>query len=302
MSFVTLVQWVGPSCAQWGYELLRKLRLADLPDEVHGEVLAALNPYHARKVDPPIASVKHVLDALVKVPKIKVDHHGGGYGRIVQLYPRAIYDFILQRAARYEKLGRKGRYQAVPHDILARFQLAGLSAETDFDEICAFLWEQMMGKVPEHMCYVWRELFQGIVLDRVDFWLPKLTAEVKVATSLKQLQALMEVIHFDGSLIVFNFPNFTKTVLQRAEDLEGTEGYERVRSTLLVVSGPRIRSGTNGELDKDYVESEAAKAATTHAADSVLAPFYRWIVEVEQRQRDQNLKRYQADMASMDEE
>jgi len=68
-----------------GYELLRKLRLADLPDELHVEVLAALNPYHARKADPPIATVRHVLGALVKVPEIKVDHHGGGYERIVKL-------------------------------------------------------------------------------------------------------------------------------------------------------------------------------------------------------------------------
>jgi hypothetical protein len=304
MSFVTLVQWVGPSCAEWGYELLRKLRLTDLPDELHGEVLAALNPYHARKVTPPLATVQHVLDALVKVPEIKVDHHGGGYERILKLYPRAIYDFVLQRASRYEKSGRIARYQAVPHDILARFQLEGLSANADFDKICGFLWEKMMGKVPEHMRYVWRELFQGIVLDRVDFWLPKLTAAVKAAISLKQLRELMEVIHFDGSLIVFFFPDFTKAVLERAEDLEGIEGYERMRTTLYVVSGPRSRSGTNGELDKDkdYVEAEAVKAATTHAADSILGPFYRWVVEVEQHEREQSRKRYQADIASLDEE
>ena len=304
LAFVVLVQWVGPSCAEWGYELLRKLRLADLPDELHGEVLAALNPYHARKVDPPLATVRHVLDALIKVPEIKVDHHGGGYERIAKLYPRAIYDFVLQRAARYEKSGQKARYQAVPHDILARFQLEGLSADADFEKICTFLWEKMMAKGLEHMRYVWRELFQGIVLDRVDFWLPKLTAEVNIATSLTKLRELMEVIHFDGSLIVFYYPEFTKAVLQRAEDLDGIEGYERMRTTLWVVSGPRSRSRTNGELDKDkdYVEAGAAKAATAHAADTVLGPFFRWIVEVEQHERDQNRKRYQADMASLDEE
>jgi hypothetical protein len=304
MSFVTLVQSVGPSCAEWGFELLRKLRLADLPDELHGEVLAALNPYQAPRVDPPLATVRHVLDALVKVPEIKIDHHGGGFERTVKLYPRAIYDFVLKRAARYETLGQKAPYQVVPHDILARFRLEGLSADADFDKICGFLWEKMMGKVPEHMRYVWRELFQGIVLDRVDFWLPKLTEAVKAATLLKQLRELMEVIHFDGSLIVFFFPDFTRAVLQRADDLEGIEGYESMRTTLYVVSGPRSRSGTNGELnkDKDYVEAEAVKAATTHAADSVLGPFYRWVVEVEQHEREQSRKRYQADMASLDEE
>ena len=304
MSLVRLVQWVGPSCAEWGYELLGKLRLADLPDELNGEVLAALNPYHPRQVDPPLATVRHVLNALVKVPKIKVDHHGGGYGRILKLYPRAIYDFVLQRATRYEKSGGLPRYQVVPRDILVRFELQGLSADADFDKICGFLWEKMMGKAPEHMRYIWRELFQGIVLDRVDFWLPKLTAAVNSATSLKQLREVMAVIHFDGSLIVFFFPDLTKAILQRAEDIEGVEGYERMRRTLYAVSGPLSRSGTNGELDKDddYVEAEAIKAATTHAADSVLGPFYRWIIQVEQHARDQSRRLYQANMASQGEE
>jgi len=60
------------------------------------------------------------------------------------------------------------------------------------------------------MRYVWRELFQGIVLDRVDFWLPKTHRAVKAAASLKQLRELMEAIHFDGSLIVFFFPDSRK--------------------------------------------------------------------------------------------
>jgi len=76
-----------------------------------------------------------------------------------------------------------------------------------------------------------------------------------------------------------------------------------MRTTLYAVSGPRSRSGTNGELDKDkdYVEAEAIKAATAHAADTILGPFYRWVVEVEQHTREQSRKRYQADIASLDE-
>ena len=303
-SFVKLIQWVGPSCAEWGYGLLRKLRLADLPDGFHGEVLAALNPFYARMIDPPPATVRHVLDALIKIPEIKVNHSGGAYERIVKLYPRAIYDFVLQRVARYEELGMVVRYQALPHGILARFRLEGLSMEADFDNICDFLWGKTVGSISEPSGYIWRQLFHGIVLDRVDFWLPKLTAAVKAATSLKELGALIEIIHFDGSLVVFRFPDFAKTILHRAEDLQGIEGYNQMRSTLYVVSGPQFRSGTNGELDKnvDYIEAEAIRAAATYAADSVLGPFYRWIVDVEQRDRDQNRKRYQAEIALLDEE
>ncbi|MBI3884204.1 MAG: hypothetical protein HY302_00495 [Opitutae bacterium] len=304
LGFVGLIQWVGETCAEWGFELLGRLPLAGLPHAAHGEVLAALNPYHAKSPAPSVAVVKHVLDALVEVPEINVDHHGGGFERIAQLYPRAVYDFALQRAARYETLGRKARYQVLPRDILSRFELAGLEKDPGFPAICAFLWEKMMAKASDYMGYVWRELFQGLVLEHVDFWLPRFTAAVNATTTYDQLRELMEVIHFDGSLIIFRFPELTKIILRLAEDLAGVEGYERMRTTLWVVSGPRSRSGTNGELDKeqDYVEAEAIKAAATHATDDVLGPFYRWIAETERHEREDSRKRYQASMAAMDDE
>ncbi len=304
LGFVELVQSTSESCAEWGFNLLGRLPLAVLPMGAHGEVLAALNPYDAKIPAPPLAVVKHVLDALIEVPEINVDHHGGGFERIAKLYPKAVYDFALQRAARYEKLGRKARYQVLPRDILARFELPGLEKDPAFPEICAFLWDRMRAKSSDYMGYVWRELFQGLVLDHVDFWLPRFTAEVQAAANYDELRELIEVIHFDGSLIVFRFPELTKAILRRAEDFAGVEGYERMRCTLWVVSGPRSRSGTNGELDKekDYVEAEAIKAVTAHAADDVLGPFYRWIADTERHEREDSRKRYQATMAAMDDE
>jgi hypothetical protein len=108
MSFVGLVQWVGPECADWGFELLGRLHLTILPPSAHGQVLSALNPYHAREVAPPRDVVTRVLDSLIEIPEIDVDPHGGGYERVRKLYPRAIYDFVLKRAA----LSRRSR----PHN------------------------------------------------------------------------------------------------------------------------------------------------------------------------------------------
>lgn len=304
MSFVALVQWAGETCAEWGFGLLGRLPLAGLPHAVHGDVLAALNPFHAKSPAPSQEVVQHVLDALVDVPEINVDHHGGGWERIAGLYPRAIYDFVLRRAARYEKLEREARYHVLPRDILSRFELPGIEKDPSYLEICTFLWEQIVAKKSDPMNYVWRELFQGLVMDRVDFWLPRFTAAVDAVTTYDDLRELMEVIHFDGSLVIFRFPELTKIILRRAEDLEGVEGYERMRALLWVVSGPKSRSGTNGELDKDkdYVEAEAVKSADAHAADTVLGPFYRWIADAERHEREESRKRYQADMAAMDDE
>lgn len=304
MSFVGLVQWVSESCAAWGFELLGKLPLAGAPTKTHSELLAALNPYHARKAVPPRHVVEHVLESLVDVPKINVDHYAEGYERIAKLYPRAVYEFVLKRATRYEQLGSRSRYQALPHDILSRFELPGLEKEPDFAEICSFLWEKVQTKSADHMEYVWRELFQGIVLDHPDFWVPKLTAAVDRTTSYDELRQLIEILHFEGSLIVFNYPDLTRLILRKAEDFDGTKGFERMRVSLWIVSGPRGRSYSNGELDKnqDYLEAEAIKAATTHAADNILGPFFRWIAERERDQREESRKMYQASMAAMDDE
>lgn len=81
-----------------------------------------------------------------------------------------------------------------------------------------------------------------MVLDHTDFWLPKLTAAVRSAATYDELRNLIEILHFEGSLIVFRFRELTKLILRRAEELDGTKGYERMRASLWIVSGPRGRS------------------------------------------------------------
>lgn len=304
LSFVVLVQWSGPTCAVWGFELLGRLPLAKIAPNAHGEVLAALNPYHAGDIVPPLHIVTHILDALVEIPEIAVHHHGGGFERAAKLYPRAVYDFVLKRAARYEKLGPKVKYQALPRDILARFHLPGLEKEADFPAICAHLWERTIATLDDFMGFVWRELFQGIALDHVDSWLPKFEAAVRSSASYDELRRLIEILHFNGSLIVFRFPDLARLILRRAEELTGTDGYERMRAALWTISGPQGRSYSNGELDKesDYVEAEAIKAAATHAVDAILGPFYRWIVDCERHERERSRRIYQSNMAALDDE
>ena len=304
VSFVSLVQWVGPECAEWGFELLGRLPLRILPPSAHGQVLAALNPYHARDVDPPRGVVTQVFDGLIEIPEIDVDPHGGGYERVRKLYPRAIYDFVLKRAARYEAIGPTAKYQVLPRDILARFELPGLENEPDFPAICAHLWEQTMATLTHFMGCVWRELFQGVVLNHTELWRPKFEEAVRLSSTYDNLRNLVEVLHFDGSLIFFRIPGLTKLILRHAEDLSGTDGYKRMRLSLWALSGPGGRSYSNGELDQDsdYVEAEAIKAASTHAADDILGPFYRWIVEGERHDRERSRKLYQASLASIDEQ
>ena len=75
-----------------------------------------------------------------------------------------------------------------------------------------------------------------------------------------------------------------------------------IRSNLYPGCGPQTRSYTNGTLDKglDYIEAEAAKAAEIYAGDELLGPFYRWIVEIEQKNRLMNKMVADSQMAALD--
>ena len=78
--------------------------------------------------------------------------------------------------------------------------------------------------------------------------------------------------------------------------------YRKMCEELHSGCGPQTRSYTNGIPDQvtDYVEAEAGKAAEAHAQDELLGPFYRWIVEVEQKERVLHKLRSDAEMGSLD--
>lgn len=298
LALVRLVQWAGESCAEWGFRLLGRLRLAEMTEAQHGEVLAALNPYGVKRVAPPEATVRHVLNALVAVPEIIADHEGGGFQRAVELYPRVVYDFVLQRIAVGERLTPEAGYRPLPCPGLGRFRLPGLDRAPDFPAICEFLWQKVSSPTVSSPHNAWCQLFQAVVLDHIEFWLPRLIEAIRSAPTIEDLRNWLNLICFDGSLVIFRFPELTSAALLRAEDLDGTVGSRRIRAALYHVTGPSVRGFTDGELnrDSDYVEAEAIRAAATHAKDPVLGPFFRWIMAVEQGDREDERRRHILEM------
>jgi hypothetical protein len=116
------------------------------------------------------------------------------------------------------------------------------------------------------------------------------------------LHLLTDLLRFDGSLIVFGFPELTRAFLAKAQMLGGDELLKKLRSHLYRVTGPAAREYKDGIRDKeqDYVESEALKAAEVFASDALLGPFYRWIVEMEQQDRFWHKAQSEAEMANLE--
>jgi len=309
-SFLSMVTFLDESEASWGFSLLGKLPLKSLDSELRNRALEALTPYKADAAKPPLDVVVHVLNALVEVDEVTIRYHGKGLERIAELYPRTVYDFVTKRIEHYAGMSKAAsrKYQPLPRSagdlpFEAPIKIPGLRKESDFSAICTTLWDKATSEKQDRATRFWCDLFQDIVLDDVDFWHSRLVKTIKNAKSIKRLWELSRLIAFNGSLIVFRFPEITKAFLKQAAEIDGTEGSEHMRSILYCASGPTVRSYSGGELNKenDYVEAEALKAAEKHSDDPILGPFYRKMVECERYDREESRRRHQISQAALDE-
>jgi hypothetical protein len=238
---------------------------------------------------------------LVDVPDLDTFRYSDRWEALIKKYPRLIFDLLLVRIQRATSDNPPEGYHAVPFGIESRLCLPDLTKEPDYPEICRRLWENVL-KADDPQSFYWMRLFQAAVLGDPSFWLERMQHEVETARSEKMLSLLAGLLRFEGSLIIFRFPDLTRAFLKSAKRLGGQGLYEEVRRSLYTGCGPQTRAYSNGMLDKelDYVEAAATKAAETHAADELLGPFYRWIVEIEQSNRLLHKMHSEAQMAAFD--
>ena len=192
-------------------------------------------------------------------------------------------------------------YSPIPIGYHRGIDFAALAKEPDYRAICDDLWSRVFDPSgPE--AYAWVRLFQAVVFEDPSLWPPRMLDAVSGAESEDELLWLAELLKFEGSLIIFRFPEITRSFLRRAVSLGGNELCHKMRIELYSGCGPQLRSYSNGMLDNelDYIEAAAAKAAEAHPTDELLGPFYRWIVEVEQKERLLHKMQTEAAMASLD--
>lgn len=303
LSLLQFVEWATDEQFAFASQIVRALPLAHLNGERVGDILEALFPSQKRKVGVPRDLIQHVLKALVHAPRLDWENHQREWEELLAQFPLEAFEFFCARLA-HPRSGRNTprEYHALPEVIEGRFRFPQLTHAKKFGTICETLWRHALRGQGSVQGRAWVEFFQAVVISDEGFWLPKLLTEIKKALTLKRLWWLNQLISFDGSLIVFRLPAVTRAFLQRAHALAGDEGVKEIRSSLYVGCGPRGRSFTEGALDEDsdYVEAEAVRAAEANAHDPDLGSFYRWIVEIEQRDREQLRLRHEADITEFD--
>lgn len=283
------------------YRILGSLPLAVLPASVVGGVWEVLVPYRKRRTALPTELVTHLFEQLVGVPKLDVHQHAEQFHELTVAMPRAIYTLLRARVLQAVSSQAPNDYAPLPDGYDFAIQLPGLATEPDYAAVCDELWQRVLnGREPQR--FAWRALWQAVVMNEAEHWLPRLLREVEGAQSAEHLKALVDLIGFGGSLVVFRFADLTRAYLIKAEALGGVELAAEVRAKLVSATGPSVRAYTDGRLDReyDYVEAEAAKAAERHASDPLLGPFYRWIVRWEQSHRLWEKARVDAQVAAWD--
>jgi hypothetical protein len=300
---IQLIQRLGDEDVQWGYQLLQRLKLDKVASEQQHELLQDLYPYRPRSVKPSLSTVNHVLNALVPVEKIEIDHSLKEFNELAKDYPEAMYTFIVHRLHHAESLSENEfSYRPLFNPYCGSLDLSALKIIDQYQSICEFLWSKVVLTPSENTHSSWVELFQMVVMDNTGFWLPRLLTKIDTASQWNELRSLVDLISFDGSLIIFRFPQIPSAFLKKAEDLDGMNGVKRMQLALYIASGPKGRSFTNGNLDpgSDYLEAEALKAMERHADNPVLRPFYRWITQLERDERERTKSSYELTLKACD--
>ena len=285
----------------WAWTLFETLPLERLVLSQVDEVFDALHRGDDETIEAPIEVVARVVKALRDISTWDSVVNAGHVHWLTQRHPRLLFDILFERIKHAEEQAAEYYPEMLPGGFGFTLSFDNLSGESDFPAICDSLWERVLN-LDQPRRYDWIKLFQAVVLSASSGWLPRLMWCVKQADTEKTLSGLADILRFDGSMIVINEPALTREFLLRAESLGGAKLALDMRTELYASAGPKSWSFTDGARDDGYgyLESEARKAAETHANDDVLGPFYRWITEREEKDRLHMRLSYEAESAEMD--
>lgn len=294
------VKWSGEANASLACRIMEKLPVREFAGRVLWQILDVLAPGAGGRVPVPESIVRKALLDLVDVPWLRLDEHGLRWDALIAAFPKDIYELVLRRVRHAASGSAPDDYHPVPTDFRSRFRIPGLVSDPEYARICEDLWSRASCRL-EEASHWWVLLFQAVAFDGPPLWVAWMLRAVEGASSEEDLLWLARMLRFEGSLVVFRFPALTRAMLERARALGG-EAAGKMRAELYAASGPQARMYSNGVLEErmDYVEAEAVKAAQAHPGDELLGPFYRWIAEVEQKDRLINKMLAEASPASLD--
>ncbi|MEY4485091.1 MAG: hypothetical protein RL693_2543, partial [Verrucomicrobiota bacterium] len=236
--------------------------------------------------------VFRLLDRLCVSERL-TDSDDGASGFLCEMarhYPRRIYEFLIKRIERQQKsVEVSPNYLAIPYSV--RWSFEGIESESDFESLARRLLQRVWESNAEYR-WLWEHMFQ-IVVVRTSSLTEKLFLEhLPKIDSPDDLVVIASLLDFEGSLLVFRYPNLTEAILKKARTF-GVDAHDHITRKLIHGAGPGIRSYTNNELNPEhrYLRTEAEKAVQVHESNQTLRSFYEKILEMEIRDEESNRAR-----------
>lgn len=271
--------WTGFRGKPLDNAILENLDLTKFSDENLLLLANALEKIkYVEKGELPPTLVKSFLDSLAHVTRLdKFDEHGF-LQYVADREPLAFYRMLLARVAVGASRTEDG---FLPISYRPEYCLVKLPETPGYSQLAQDLFTELR-QSDEKSRHWWQQLFQIAVLRVSPIGLEMIRSWTDSVRDASDLESLIDILKFDGSMYIFEQPELTKKILQQIQRFALLE-VDRFNWDLAQTASPQMRGYTNHQLDPEhrYYREEAAKAAEIHSTDPELGPFYREIVRAE---------------------
>jgi hypothetical protein len=200
-----------------------------------------------------------------------------------QKFPKQLYEHLRNLVDHSASEGYAGRgLRHVINDVsFGSMSDAGYLA----DEI-AQQWKTTLAGGPDEQARL--SLTRSLIWSEAGAAEERLKSLIEGCQNSSELRLAARLAAPQGTPFVFRHPNLVRLLLIRGKELGAADA---IRETLYLSACGGGRSFTEGQLDPEYhyISDQAKDLANRYKGDSVLAPFYRIIVESERL----SAKRYQ---------
>jgi hypothetical protein len=274
------LRWRNLQDQQIDSAILRNLNLDGFSGENLTRLADTLGTLRDGDVTLPAEFIDRFVRELVRVRSLDSHEERPFLDMLAKARPKPFYEMLLARLsmAKDRRLEAPG-FTPLPYN--ANYVLTELPQVPDYATLARQLFQSARAAEPRDR-RDWLVLFQLAVLRVAPLGLDLLREGLAQATTLTDVEVIIDALQFEGSTVIFQEPQLVKGILRKLLVLVPAE-FEKWRWELGNTASPRMRGYTNHQLDPEhrYYREEAAKAAAIHAQDAELAAFYREIVRYE---------------------
>ncbi|MCC6883763.1 MAG: hypothetical protein IT576_16520, partial [Verrucomicrobiales bacterium] len=285
----------------WTHEMVDAIPFDALNELELSQVVASLvSAVQFEQIELDFHSLAALFKRLELTSQIHNDPYPAFFRHLSEKSPRKTYEIIRNRIVRFEnEFQPKKDYSFNPVvKELEPWRIPGLEQDEKFSEIVGFLVGKMRNlDVPA--AHYWTNLFQAAVLmNQTDLGIESIRTWLNESKDFEETREVARIFNLRGSSLVFSHPAFVRETITHVLR-NYPDQLESIYWALLPNTG--MRSYSNGELDASchWVIDEARKASAQFAGDSVLKPFFDFVIDREERDQQRNRESYQSDMLAM---